>query len=133
MCLRSCSSPAAPRCSARRRTCGLFTLPVRSTTSRAAATRANRRSSASSRRAPKRCASGASAWTCGTRPSGKRQAVALGGLGFLVALDGRERILVLEERLEARDVALLVGGHLGGEGAHGVGARVGRHVVVEGL
>ena len=68
-----------------------------------------------------------------TRPSGKGQAVALGGLGFVVALEGRERILVLEEQLEARDVALLVGGHLGGEGAHRVGARVGRHVVVEGL
>ena len=59
-----------------------------------------------------------------TKPSGERQAVALGGLGFVVALESRERILVLEEQLEARDVALLVGGHLGGEGAHRVGARL---------
>src|SRR5262249_12063128 len=87
-------------------------------------------------RASKSCAHAASAWTCGTSrllDFGERPPVSVCGFRVVVPLVSGERILVREQRLEAHDVTLLVGGHLGGEGAHGVGARVGRDVVVEGL
>src|SRR5262249_58728476 len=64
--------------------------------------------------------------------SGRRQPAILRGLDVGGSEAGAQAFLG-EERLEARDVALLVGGHLRGEGAHRVGARIRGDVVVERL
>src|SRR5262245_9517107 len=135
MCRPSCSSQASVRCSAPRPICAPSTLQRRSTMWRAAAMRANRRSSASCRRAPRGCARAASKWISGTSASreaasGERQTVAFAELAVGTRAGRR---LARDQRLEPRDVALLVGRHFRRKRAHRIGPRIRRDVVVEGL